>query len=316
MKPALTAIFACAVALLLFSGCSNEVVTADQMAGTLQEADRQYSLSDMNAGRQWLEKAIALQQDNSSIYVSIGDDSGPSAISIAYRYGDYPEVIKIASAARNRKSLAKVRWALDDSLADAYSRMGQHTNSVAAYKDEVDDIIAATTKVGAMPDFGGQSVNEVRGNAEWNAGDHAAGRSDFIMAATGSADQVADGQNALAYSEAVSDEDLSEAESLARSAVAYAEKVDDPTDMGLYRDTLAWVLHQEGKNVEALPYSQLAADDLPQEGDIVYHLAAIYESLGQVENARSAYVRVVSLEPFDSDAKAALNRLAKTMPSA
>ena len=121
----------------------------------------------------------------------------------------------------------------------------------------------------------------------------------------------------LAYKESLSRENgFPEAETLARFAVDKADAADDVITLAMYQDTLGWVLHQEGNDKAALPYCQVAANGIPELADGTYHLAAIYEALGDTENATKAYTHLAALEPLNADAKTGLARMAVKKPSA
>ncbi|QQR38859.1 tetratricopeptide repeat protein [Devosia rhizoryzae] len=80
---------------------------------------------------------------------------------------------------------------------------------------------------------------------------------------------VASAQNNLAWMFATEGDDLKDAEALSRAAVA-AEP-----DKATYHDTLAWVLHKDGRSEEALPVIKKAIELDPADEAFSEHLEAI-----------------------------------------
>jgi TPR repeat protein len=94
----------------------------------------------------------------------------------------------------------------------------------------------------------------------------------FRMAiAEGDAQTKGDGQNNLAWLYAIENRQLEEAETLSRQAVAAL-----PEDANRL-DTLAWILHQQGRDAEALPIMEKAMELEPDRASFAEHLAAIKE---------------------------------------
>ena len=92
----------------------------------------------------------------------------------------------------------------------------------------------------------------------------------------------ADTANGLAYYYAERNENLSEAEGLARRALALA-----PED-GAILDTVGWVCYRQGRYQEALRYLQraVAQPGMARIPEVAEHLAAVYEALGDEQTAR------------------------------
>jgi uncharacterized protein len=87
--------------------------------------------------------------------------------------------------------------------------------------------------------------------------------------AEGTGDEQARARNNLAWIFATENMRLGEAETLARAAVDY-----DRSDANRL-DTLAWVLHLNGKSDEALPLAQEAVELAPDNADFKAHLETI-----------------------------------------
>lgn len=67
------------------------------------------------------------------------------------------------------------------------------------------------------------------------------------------------------------------------------------TDVPAFQDTYGWIAFRLGNHEEALGYLEPAAENLPNEPLVRYHLAEIYAALGRRKDARSEYQAVLSL---------------------
>ena len=83
------------------------------------------------------------------------------------------------------------------------------------------------------------------------------------------------------------------------------------SDVPAFRDTYGWILLQRGEAADALPHLRFAAEGLPENADVQYHLALAQEALGDVASSRAALERALDLGgPADADgARALLARL-------
>ena len=82
-------------------------------------------------------------------------------------------------------------------------------------------------------------------------------------------------------------------ESLER-AYALARRLKD-TRVPAYQDTYGWVAYRLGNHDDALRYLKSAADALPQEPLVFYHLAKTYVALERTEDALQAYQAALDL---------------------
>lgn len=98
------------------------------------------------------------------------------------------------------------------------------------------------------------------------------------------------GLNYLAFTWAEMNENMDEAEKLARRAVTL-----DPED-GYILDTLGWILFKRGNKKEALKFLEAAIKFQPAVGIIAEHLGDIYRDLSMVEKAKVMYKKAVDLE--------------------
>lgn len=96
--------------------------------------------------------------------------------------------------------------------------------------------------------------------------------------------------NYLAYTFAELNQNLEEAESLARKALGF-----EPKD-GYVLDTLGWVLFKQGKVTEAIPLLEAAHKAKSTESIIAEHLGDAYYKYELVEKARKMYQKAVEIE--------------------
>lgn len=81
------------------------------------------------------------------------------------------------------------------------------------------------------------------------------------------------------------------------------------------QDTYGWIAHRTGASEEALPYLQAAAEGLPNDPVVQYHLGQVYLTLGRSEEALDQFRRAVDVAgPADTrrqmaDAKAQIQAL-------
>lgn len=82
------------------------------------------------------------------------------------------------------------------------------------------------------------------------------------------------------------------------------------SDVPAFRDTYGWVEFQRGNAAEALPHLRFAADALPENGQVQYHLARALEATGDLAAARAALARALERGMADdAAAQAARARL-------
>jgi tetratricopeptide (TPR) repeat protein len=99
--------------------------------------------------------------------------------------------------------------------------------------------------------------------------------------------------NHLGYTWADRGVNLDQALGMIRKAVA-AEP-----ENAAYLDSLAWVLHRQGKSEEALPHMQKAAKLLEAEPDptLLDHLGDILAALKRLPEARAVWIKALELDP-------------------
>lgn len=105
------------------------------------------------------------------------------------------------------------------------------------------------------------------------------------------------GLNYLAFTWAEMEQNMDEAEKLARRAVTL-----DPED-GYILDTLGWILFKRGNKKEALKFLEAASKFQPTVGIIAEHLGDIYRDLSMVDKAKTMYKKAFDLEIDKKKAK-------------
>ncbi|HOX56594.1 MAG TPA: tetratricopeptide repeat protein [Verrucomicrobiota bacterium] len=104
----------------------------------------------------------------------------------------------------------------------------------------------------------------------------------------------AEAQNYLGYMWAERGEKLERARELIEKAVKA-----EPRNAA-FLDSMAWVLFKQGQPGEALPYALQAAELIEQPDATVYdHLGDIYAALKQIDKAREAWRKSLSIEPSE-----------------
>ena len=87
------------------------------------------------------------------------------------------------------------------------------------------------------------------------------------------------------------------------------------TEIPPFQDTYGWILYRRGEAEEALTYLEPAANALANDAIVQFHLASVYEALGQNEEALASFQRAVELagendsRPQIDLAKAAIERI-------
>lgn len=87
-----------------------------------------------------------------------------------------------------------------------------------------------------------------------------------------------------------------------------------------FQDTYGRIAFLQGETIEALPYLEAAAEGLPQDGSVQYHLGEAYAALGRIDEARERLTAAITLagstaSPWRSAAEAALTKLDQPAPA-
>jgi tetratricopeptide (TPR) repeat protein len=300
----------------LFSGCSeiDNLEKTHEALVTLQEADRQFSIENTADGslpddRQaiiWINRAIVLLPHSAVLYTG-NDTDGDGLITILTNRGRYPLLISYLKKAAADRDLAN-NTAILLSLAEAEERSGPSAVATAAYARALASINKSMGTSGSIVDADGNLLLN-RAESEYYGGERAQSIMDFKSIIGTRDDLRATAQNNLAYDLALDKTDLPWAKQLATAAVASARTADNDDQLGIYIDTLAWVVHQQGNNSDALTYEEEAASLTPLQADVQYHLGEICRASGKYFEARVAYRTAVKLNPYFPEARASLSSL-------
>jgi putative PEP-CTERM system TPR-repeat lipoprotein len=88
-------------------------------------------------------------------------------------------------------------------------------------------------------------------------------------------------------------------------ALRYAERAyDKAPDNPEIADTLGWILVQRDEALRGLEFLQKAADKLPQQPSVRYHLAAAYAKLGRKDAARQELAKLAGVAGFPEQEEA------------
>jgi tetratricopeptide (TPR) repeat protein len=119
-------------------------------------------------------------------------------------------------------------------------------------------------------------------------------------------DEHAEALNFLAYALAVDNRDLDE-------ALIYAERAIKLKPAPHILDTLGWVYYRLGRLVEALQVTEEASRKLAEDAVILEHLGDIHLALNNLDEARAAFEKALSLQPDNTDLRSKLETLAETL---
>jgi tetratricopeptide (TPR) repeat protein len=67
------------------------------------------------------------------------------------------------------------------------------------------------------------------------------------------------------------------------------------TQLPALQDTYGWIEHRRGNSEEALPYLESAAQGLPQDPIVQYHLGQVYLAVGRQEDALAQFVKTIEV---------------------
>ncbi|MYG10067.1 MAG: tetratricopeptide repeat protein [Rhodobacteraceae bacterium] len=98
-------------------------------------------------------------------------------------------------------------------------------------------------------------------------------------------------QNNLGYTLAERNIKLVEAEELIAAAL------EAEPDNGYYVDSMGWVLYRQGKLEEALEYLQRSDRIIPNQAEVIDHIAEVYWVMGEEELAKREWERALKTEP-------------------
>ncbi|MGC9418483.1 MAG: tetratricopeptide repeat protein, partial [Rhodovulum sp.] len=92
-------------------------------------------------------------------------------------------------------------------------------------------------------------------------------------------------------------------------------------DAPALQDTYGWILHRRGNSAEALPYLEAAAQGLPNDPLVQYHLGQAYIALDQPQDALEQFRKAVEIagpadtRPQIEDARVLVQSLQDAAPA-
>lgn len=310
---------ACTGAVLLLAGliagCGTQAQNALKVQEDLSEAQRlvQTKPTDTEA-RQWADRAIAVAPQDPATY--FGSDaattSGGNALSLLSidavftDAGDIPAVAAYMTQATQKFPSDERGF---QRLAQAQGTLGQ----TAAEKATSAQLVALLNKKIHTPGATNlDSLTVALAQAYFDAGDVVDGTATYKKAIQAYPTLPLPANN-LAYAYAVRSTNLPEALALAHQAITLAQKRNAPdTEIALYQDTLGWVQYQQGDYAGAEQNLLQAADAMPREAEVRYHLGLVYAAQGNTEAAQSELHHAILLAQNYAAAQQALDTLPKS----
>ncbi|MCL2845623.1 MAG: tetratricopeptide repeat protein [Chitinivibrionia bacterium] len=202
----------------------------------------------------------------------VDDDELRQLTAIFLRFRAYPQAFEALSAIREKNrndTIIIARMAMAENLiilGSLFNARSEHDSAIIAF-NRVLDLGIKTTEVL----FGLGVASERIGEFE-----RAINYFKEVLAMNPRHPIAA---NNLAYMWAERGINLDEAMFLVRIAL------EDEPDNGAYLDTYGWILFNKGRYEEALPPLLRAAELLPEEYVVFYHIARTYLALGDKDNA-------------------------------
>ncbi len=304
---------------LLLAGCGTQAQNSLKVQNDLDSCLRSAQLGDAKDeadARRWADRAIAVAPSDPDTYFGPANPnpSDPlpqlSVYAVFSAVGDTPAVADYMTQAVQKFPNDERGYGF---LSDAQNKLGQ-TAAQKTTAAKLVTLLSSKLKTPGATDL--QALTDALGQAYFDAGDTVNGRATYKKAIQAyPADSNA--MNGLAYAEAVRGIALPEALTLARQAVALAQKQPDSdtkdTTVAEYQDTLAWVLYQQGKYPEAEQNELEAAEALPRLAEIRYHLGLIYVAEAKMDAAQSELKHATLLSQGYTAAQQALDSLPKTV---
>jgi Tfp pilus assembly protein PilF len=304
------------IAALLISGCSATSKANLDSQADLNSALRQAELGNTASAKTWVDNAIKADPNDVNLYA--GDtDSGQQGASIADIFGYVNDSASQAYYMRKATAQFPNDYHAWEVLVDDEQLMGDKVN---LQKD-------ATTLVSVLQAAILQSKNnkivprltEYLADAYCLSGNAVMGVQKYKSLIASDPNNPGP-LNDLAYHYAdVNDKPhLNEALADANNAIKAAKSVTTTTDVETanYLDTLAWVQYRLGDLADAEQNAQIAVNDSPDVPEMRYHLATIYQALGQIDEAKVEVNHALVINSAYADAIALSTALNGAPPAA
>lgn len=301
---------------LLLSGCGTQVQNALKVQNDLDAGLSRAQAGKEAESRHWADLAVAVAPSDPAAL--LGPKTQPNNPSPQLSVHDVFTAVGDTPADADYMAQAVQKFPNDERgylfLADDQNKLGQ-TAAQKATAAKLAALLNSKIKTVGATDIG--ALTEALGQAYFDAGDTVGGTATYKKAIQAYPTQP-DALNGLAYADAVRGIALPEALTLARQAVALAQKLPDDdsrkdTVVAECQNTLAWVLYQQGKYPEAEQNALAAADAVPRLPEIRYHLGLIYVAEGKMDAAQSELRHATFLSQGYAAAQKALDSLPKTV---
>ena len=298
---------------LCLAGCGTQAQNARKVQDSLSESLRHAQTDPTDAAaRQWADRAVAAAPSDPATYLGprTPNPNDPlPALSIALVFtavGDTPALADYLTQA--------VQKFPDDErglllLVEAQKQLGRTALQKAAAAKLV-TLLNAKLKTPGTTDI--PNTTFALAQAYFDAGDTVNGAATYKKAIQAYPTRP-DPLNGLAYAYAVRGTNLPEALGLAQKAMTLVPKGSDDTVGAAYQDTLGWVQYQQGDYAAAEQNILQAANTLPRQAELRYHLGLIYVAQGKMDAARSELNHAVQLSQGYAAAQQALDSLPKTV---
>lgn len=308
---------ACAGAALLLAGllagCGTQAQNALKVQENLSEAQQSLQVKPTDAeARQCADRAIAVAPQVPTTY--FGPDAAassnlPAPLSIDAVFTDAGDIPAVAAY----MTQATQKFPGDERgfqrLAQAQGILGQ----TAAEKATSAQLVALLNKKLHTP--GATNLDNLTvalAQAYFDAGDIVNGTAAYKKAIQAYPTLPLPANN-LAYAYAVRGTNLPEALALAHQAIALAQKQNaSDMEIAMYQDTLGWVQYHQGDYAGAEQNLLQAADAMPREAEVRYHLGLVYAAQENTDAARSELGHAVLLAQSYAAAQQALDTLPKS----
>ena len=300
------------------TGCGTKAMTTAKAQDALSEALRhaQVDPNDKQA-RQWADRAVANAPNDPATYLG---DTEPdptglllSVAAVFARVGDDPALADYMQQAVQKFPDDYRGYQI---LIDTEGRLGRATEQKANAAKLVPLLTKKLHTPGTTKATNVQELTLALAQAYWDAGDAVNGAATYQSAISAyPADPGA--FNNLAYAYAEANTNLPEALKDANQALKLAgSKGLTEEETAIYQDTLGWVQFRQGNFAQAQQNLEQAANTLPREAELRYHLGMVYAAEGKTDAAHAELGHAVLLSQGYAAAQEALEKLPKPVTTA
>ena len=302
--------------LLLLPGCGSQVQNTFKIQADLRQAQYYAQLSRTAPARLWADRAIAVDPNALSTYLSTSTDNADGSLSVA----------EVFDASGDEPTLRDYMKQAAAKFPDDYRPLQFLDETYGLLGDTPDQRATATTlaallekKIAAPGSQHDKDLTLALAQAYCDAGNFAKGVADY-QAVVQAGPNDPDPLNALAYTwaDANSVPNLPQALADVRQALVLLPKQSGLSEeqvalrMNEYLDTLGWVQHRMGDDKGALSSLQSAISISPRMAVERYHLGMVYEALRLPDAARAEFTHAALLAQGYAAPQQELSRLKET----